>query len=108
AVLDADGLGDADHAALGRLAHRPALSSAATKRAALPSMIGISGPSISTTALSRPRAAKAASTCSTVDTLAPSLLASTVQRRVSVTWSHFAGMTLSRSVMSVRRKVMPV
>ena len=54
---------------------RPTESIAATNWAAEPSMIGISGPSISTSALSTPRPASAAIRCSTVATVAPVAIA---------------------------------
>src|SRR4051812_20992384 len=84
-----------------------ASSRAVAKNIGLPSLNGTSGPSISAMALSRPKAAKADSRCSTVETLTPCLLERTVQRRVSDTLSQRAGMVLGRFLISVRIKVTP-
>src|SRR5512132_2212789 len=67
-------------------------------------MMGASGPSISTTALSTPRPASAARTCSAVDTSGPDSSPSTVANSVAVTALMSAG--ISRSCwpsMRVRR-----
>ncbi len=70
-------------------------------------MIGISGPSSSTSALVTPQPASAAITCSTVETVTPSRLRSTVQRRVSDTRSQRAWTIASRPVTSRRLNQMP-
>jgi len=107
-VFDADGFFDNQHLRAAFWRARPPRSIASMKGFALPSMIGVSGPSISTRALSTPSAAKADIRCSMVETVAPALLAMTVQRRVSATVLQRAAMTLSRSVISVRTKTMPL
>ena len=61
------------------------------KGAALPSMIGASGPSISTTALSTPRPESAARTCSAVEISGPDASPSTVAKSVAVTAPKSAG-----------------
>src|SRR5258708_1740291 len=66
----------------------PTCSIAATKGAALPSMIGTSGPSISMTALSTPSPDSAASTCSAVEHNGPSVSPSTVANSVAVSRPH--------------------
>ena len=78
-----------------------------TKRSALPSMIGTSGPSMSISTWVTPVPASAAIRCSTVPTDTPAALVSIVQSRVSLTRSQRAGIRLSRSVTSTRRKRMP-
>ena len=78
-----------------------------TKRSALPSMIGTSGPSMSISTWVTPVPASAAIRCSTVPTDTPAALVSSVQSRVSLTRSQRAGIRLSRSVTSTRRKRMP-
>ncbi len=70
-------------------------------------MIGTSGPSMSTSAWVTPVPASAAMMCSTVPSDTPASLRSSVQSVVSATRSKRAGMTLSRSVTSTRRKRMP-
>ena len=72
-----------------------------------PSMIGISGPSSSTVALSMPDITRAAIRCSMVATVTPAALPITVPSWVLQTASGVAGTWLSRSAMSVRTKVMP-
>ena len=72
----------------------------------LPSRMGNSDPSSSTTALSTPHAASAASRCSTVRTSAPAAL-SVVPSSVLVTNSTPAGISGS-SATSMRRNTMPV
>lgn len=92
----------------------PAQSIRNTKSFAEPSRIGISGPSISSTALCTPQPASAARACSTVPTRASgrSGRPSTVHRRVSITWSNRAGMSTpawpAASVRSVRRTTNPL
>ncbi|MNL51256.1 hypothetical protein D3C87_1743390 [compost metagenome] len=81
---------------------------AATKSVALPSMIGISGPSISTSTLSRPRPEQADIRCSMVDTDAELRSPMTVQSSVALTfvclaWISWGGMPS----MPVRRKTTP-
>ena len=58
-------------------------------------------------ALSTPRPAKVAIRCSTVETLAPSALATTVASIVALTVSTLAGMRLAPSGRSVRTKITP-
>ena len=70
-------------------------------------MIGTSGPSSSTTALSTPRADSAAIRCSMVETVTPLALPMTVPSRVLTTASAETGMRLSRSFTSVRTKTTP-
>ena len=70
-------------------------------------MIGTSGPSISIEHVVTPVPASAAITCSTVATETPAALLSRVQSVVSLTRSKRAGIRLSRSVTSTRRKRMP-
>ena len=87
----------------------PACSMAATKAAALPSMIGTSGPSISISALSTPRPDSAARTCSAVEHSGPSASPSTVANSVAVTARTSARTSRSRQPsMPVRRKLMPL
>ena len=66
---------------------RPAATIFWTKRAALPSMIGTSGPSMSMIAFQTPVPASAAIRCSTVETETPEALVSRVLSRVSLTRS---------------------
>ena len=68
----------------------PAWSIAAMKAAALPSMIGTSGPSISMVALSTPMPRSAASTCSAVETSGPLRSPRTVAKSVAITCSAVA------------------
>ena len=68
-------------------------------------MIGISGPSISTSALSTWRPASAAIRCSTVATAAPVESPSTVQSAVCVTFDHLASIRRSRPFGSPVRKM---
>ena len=91
-------------AACGR---RPARSSSRTNGSAEPSMIGISGPSSSTSALSMPDMTRAAIRCSMVATVTPASLVITVPSWVLHTDVGVAGTTLSRSVMSMRTKLTP-
>ena len=72
-----------------------------------PSMIGISGPSISTTALSTPDMTRAAIRCSMVETVTPAALVITVPSWVLQTASPLTGTRLSRSCTSVRTKTTP-
>ena len=85
----------------------PARSMRATKGAALPSMIGTSGPVMSITALSMAQPRRAAIRCSTVLTVAPSSLPTVVDIRVSTTRSQVAGIT-EPPAMSVRRNTIPL
>src|SRR4030081_429480 len=80
---------------------------AATKAAALPSMIRTSGPSTSMMALSTPMPRKAASTCSAVETSGPSLSPRTVARSVAITDAAIAGTSRSASSRPVRTKIKP-
>ncbi len=85
---------------------RPARSIASTKGAALPSMIGTSGPSISTRTLSTPRPARAARRCSMVATEPVAVSPMMVQSSVALTASCRASMSRSRPPSRpVRRKV---
>ena len=86
----------------------PVASMARTNATALPSMIGISGPSISTSTLSRPRPAQADIRCSIVETEAGPRSPITVQSSVALTlvclaWMSWGGMPS----MPVRRKTTP-
>ena len=83
----------------------PAHSIRNTNGAALPSMIGTSGPSSSTIALSTAAPAKAAIRCSTVPTIVPPPSDSIVQRVESTAFSHTARIS---APVSVRRKTIPV
>jgi hypothetical protein len=86
----------------------PACSMAATKAAALPSMIGTSGPSISIKALSTPRPERAASTCSAVEHSGPWASPNTVANSVAVTARTLARTSRSaQPSMPVRMKLMP-
>ena len=76
-----------------------------TNGAALPSMIGTSGPSSSTTALSMRLPARAASKCSTVATWTPSRLESTVESADSMLLLQSARIS---APASDRRKTMPL
>ena len=84
----------------------PADCSRKTNGAALPSMIGSSGPATSMCMLSMPRPAHADSTCSTVEIDTPSCF-SDVERRVSPTWSASAGIDTD-CARSTRWKTIPV
>src|SRR5262249_32625960 len=82
---------------------------AATNGAALPSMIGASGPSISTKALSTPSPDSAANTCSAVDTSGPDASPSTVANSVAVTAFISAQISQScRPSMRVRMNRRPL
>ena len=70
-------------------------------------MIGISGPSMSISALSTPQPASAAITCSTVETPTPAPFDSTVHSLVSETASKRAGIIWSRSLTSTRQNQTP-
>src|SRR6185312_14569664 len=81
---------------------------AATKAAALPSMIGTSGPSISMMALSTPRPRSAASRCSAVEQSGPLASPRTVANSVAVTARTSA--RISRAIEpspATRWKTMP-
>ena len=86
----------------------PAHSIRNTNGAALPSMIGISGPLISTIALSTAQPDSAAIRCSMVPTLTPSALPIVVLRWVSTTLSQRARISAPLAAASVRRNTMPV
>ena len=85
----------------------PACSIAVTKGAALPSMIGTSGPSTSMVALSTPMPRSAASTCSAVETSGPSASPSTVANSVAITASDVARTSRSPPSMPLRTKIKP-
>ena len=98
-LLDAQGPTHASNSTI------PTLCIKSTKGWALPSIIGTSGPSISTMTLSTRIPASAASKCSTVPTTCPWLLPILVDRVTSHTQPNRAGMDASsRSVISVRIK----
>ena len=73
--------------------------------AALPSMIGISGPSSSTTALSISAPANAAIRCSTVPIVVPSPFDRTVQSGEAIVFTQLARIS---APASVRRNTIPV
>ena len=86
----------------------PADCSRNTKAAALPSMIGASGPSISTMQLSTPRPHSADMMCSTVETNTPDPSPSTVASSVAVTARAVARSSRSGSpLMPQRTKMTP-
>ena len=76
---------------------------ASTKGAALPSMIGTSGPSISTSTLSTPRPRKAASRCSAVEQSGPEASPSTVANSVAVTARTSARISRSTAPLPATR-----
>src|SRR6266487_4535141 len=86
----------------------PASSIACTKGAALPSMIGASGPSSSTMALSTPSPHSAAMMCSIVETPGPEASPSTVASSVAVTDRALARISRCRLPPTQRMKTTPV
>ena len=108
-MLDANRLEDAQIAGAPReRPTRPVASMAATNSAALPSMIGISGPSISTSTLSRPRPAQADIRCSMVATEAEAPSPMTVHSSVALTLVCLAWMSCEgASSRPWRRKTIP-
>ena len=102
-------LDDFDIAARQRARGEPGLIDRVDEGAALPSMIGTSGPSISTTTLSTLSPRNAASRCSAVEQSGPLASPSTVANSVAVTARTSA--RISRSVVpsaETRWKTMPV
>jgi hypothetical protein len=88
AIVDTNGLLDAQIPAAAVKLLEPDLLDRLDERRLLPSMIGISGPSSSTTDCRRPARRRAAIRCSTVETPSPAGSPSTVQRAVEETLFH--------------------
>jgi hypothetical protein len=86
----------------------PAHSMRKTNGAALPSMIGTSGPSSSTTTLSISAPASAAMRCSTVPMVSPSPLLKVVHSEDSTAFRQLAAISAPPPTTSVRRKTMPL
>ena len=85
----------------------PAHSIRETKGAALPSMIGISGPSTSISTLSILHPARAEVRCSIVLTVAPWSFPTVVARRVSITFRQLTTISRAPLTKSIRQIRMP-
>ena len=86
---------------------KPTFKNPRTNSKALPSIIGISGPFTSSTALFIPQPASAAITCSTVDTLVPTAFSNLVHNAVCTENCQLALINALSSALSVLRNQIP-